>query len=52
MFLQTEPLNQEDFIKRMEVSIKRKNEKEVLVEEGWYTKEEMIEDLGWSETFI
>ncbi|CAE7721437.1 unnamed protein product [Symbiodinium microadriaticum] len=40
---------QEDFIKRMEITIKRKNEKEVLVEEGWYTKEEMLQDLNWSE---
>ena len=59
-FLQTDPfktwsaldLAQEDFIKRMEVTIKRKNEKEVLVEEGWYTKDEMLQDLSWSETFI
>ena len=43
---------QEDFIKRMEVVVKRKNEKEILVEEGWCTKDEMMQDLGWSETFV
>ena len=36
----------------METKIKKKNEKEILVEEGFYSRSEMIADLGWTETLI
>ena len=36
----------------MEINIKKKNEKEILVEEGFYSRSEMINDLTWSETLI
>lgn len=43
---------QAEFLVRMEIKIQKKNEKEILVEEGFYSRSEMITDLGWSETLI
>ena len=33
---------------QLEVTIKKKQKYTVVVDQGWYTKDEMINDLKWS----
>ncbi|CAE7191258.1 unnamed protein product [Symbiodinium pilosum] len=42
--------NKEKFVAQVEVTIKSKHLVKLVVEEGWYSREEMITDLKWSET--
>ncbi|CAE7221252.1 unnamed protein product, partial [Symbiodinium sp. CCMP2456] len=49
--LQDANFDRANFISRMEITIKRKNEKEVFVDEGWYSKQEMMTDLGWQNMY-
>ncbi|CAE7942344.1 unnamed protein product [Symbiodinium necroappetens] len=45
--LQQVNFNKDEFVASLEVQIKKKNKVLVEVEEGWYSKEEMLNDLNW-----
>lgn len=40
--------NQEVFIKKVEISVRKDKVIEVTISEGWYSEHEMSQDLKWS----
>ncbi|CAE7843377.1 unnamed protein product, partial [Symbiodinium microadriaticum] len=39
---------QEKFLARMHIVVTRKNSVDLIIEEAWYSKQEMVDDLGWT----
>ncbi|CAE7264564.1 unnamed protein product [Symbiodinium sp. KB8] len=39
----------EKFIARLEITVTMKNSADLIIEEAWHSRQEMAEDLGWSE---
>ena len=36
----------------LQIEIKKQNKVQLQVEEGWYSRDEMVNELGWSEILV
>ena len=43
------PIAEEAFLIKLEVVVTKKNKIEVIIDEGWYSQEDVSETLGWGE---
>ena len=40
------------FVATLQIEIKKQNKVQLQVEEGWYSRDEMVNELGWSEILV